>query len=71
MVALQPEALFAIMEAEGNVIDNEILLEDNDLPPLFAAIIPFMRRSLNRVEGFFFLHIRCQHILWTNSKDIS
>ena len=70
MVALQPDALFAIMEAEDNVIDNEILLEEDDLPPLFAAIIPFMRRSLNRVERFL-LHIRCQHIVWTNSKDIS
>ena len=45
--------VLSLIEADDGVIENEMLLEDDDSTLLFTAIIPFMRRSLNRVEGFY------------------
>lgn len=60
--------VLSIMEADDSIVENEMLLGDDDSTLLLTAVIPFMRRNLNRVEGF--LQIRCPHILWTNSKGI-
>ena len=45
--------VLTLMEADDSVVENEMLLGDNDSTLLFTAVIPFMRRNLNRVEGFF------------------
>ena len=42
-----------VIEADDSVVENEMLLEDDDSTLLFATAIPFRRRSLNRVEGFY------------------
>ncbi|XP_068686411.1 putative nuclease HARBI1 [Montipora foliosa] len=45
--------VLSLIEADDGVVENEMLLEDDDSTLLFTAVIPFMRRSLNRVEGFY------------------
>ena len=42
-----------VIEADDSVVENEMLLEDDDSTLLFNAVIPFKRRSLNRVVGFY------------------
>ena len=42
-----------VIEADDSVVENEMLLEDDDSTLLFTAVIPFKRRSLNRVVGFY------------------
>lgn len=45
--------MFVIMEAEDIIAESEVLLEDDDIITVSSNIAPFMRRNLNRVEGFF------------------
>ena len=42
-----------LIQADESVFENEMLWGDNDSILLLTAIIPFMRCSLNRVEGFY------------------
>ena len=42
-----------VIEADDSVVENEMLLEDDESTLLFTDVIPFKRRSLNRVEGFY------------------
>ena len=45
--------VLSLIEADDIVVENEMLLGDEDRTLLFTGVIPFMRRSLNRVEGFY------------------
>ena len=45
--------VLTLMEAHDIVVENEMLFGGDDSTLLLTAVIPFMRRNLNRVEGFF------------------
>ena len=45
--------VLSLKEADDSVFESEMLLGDDDSTLLLTAVIPFMRRNLNRVEGFY------------------
>lgn len=45
--------VLSLMGADDSVVENEMLFGGDDSTLLLTAVIPFMRRNLNRVEGFF------------------
>ena len=45
--------VLSLIEADDSVVENEMLLGDEDSALVFTGVIPFMRQSLNRVEGFY------------------